>query len=151
MLVLAGWPGCARGVEPAPAERSRSPFHTTPAEVAMDEPCRFLGTFHKESRRRVESLAQCHAIDEVQWSCLTRALKAVDRTYTARCKETAVTFATIERSQRARYAECFAEPDAAPISCGLLTGGDECLLALCLPEAPRPAAASPLPPIKEAP
>ena len=35
-------------------EKSRSPFHRSPADVAVEEPCRFMGTFHKEVRQRLD-------------------------------------------------------------------------------------------------
>ena len=48
LLIVAAAFGC----------QSRSPFTRTPADVALDEPCRFMGTFHRESRWRVEKLRE---------------------------------------------------------------------------------------------
>ena len=48
---------CAQeSATPAPEEKSRSPFTTSPAEIALEEPCRYIGTFHKESRQLLEVL-----------------------------------------------------------------------------------------------
>jgi len=53
-------------------EKSRSPFSRSPADVAKDEPCRFMGTFHKESRRRIEAFLDCDAISLQEWNAWPR-------------------------------------------------------------------------------
>jgi len=110
--------------------KSRSPFSRSPAAVALDEPCRYMGTFHKESRLRLEALLSCGAISEAQWSCMTSALKQVDRTFTQRCRAEDVVLDEILSDQTERYAMCLEPGDAAAI-CAALSDDWVCIEVEC--------------------
>jgi hypothetical protein len=116
--VLAAAPGLAC--------TSRSPFTRSPANVALAEPCRYMGTFHKESRQRLEGLFSCRAISDVEWGCMARELRALDHAFTGRCRSERVAVDEILADQRARYGRCLA-PAAAPVAaCAALAEDDAC-------------------------
>jgi hypothetical protein len=111
--------------------KSRSPFSRSPAALALDEPCRYMGTFHKESRMRLEALRSCEAISEPEWSCLTSALKGLDRDFTQRCRAGDVELEEILEDQTVRYAGCLAPAAAEAASCAALSDDWICVEAQC--------------------
>jgi len=115
----------------AEEEKSRSPFSRSPADVAKDEPCRFMGTFHKESRQRLEAFFSCHVISIEQWKCLASELKALDKEMTKRCKEQPQSLETIEARQTELYRTCLPPSDEKIASCSLLSSDRTCLTDLC--------------------
>jgi hypothetical protein len=120
---------------------SRSPFSTSPADVARAEPCRYMGTVHKESRQRIEVLRACRTVSEAAWGCMAQALKTLDVEFTGRCKAGPVELREIVVRQRVLYAPCLPESAAATLECALLSSDDECLALGCGVEgAPRPTA-----------
>jgi hypothetical protein len=115
----------------AEEEKSRSPFSRSPADVAKDEPCRFMGTFHKESRRRLEALFSCHVISIEQWKCMANELKTLDKEMTNRCKEKPQALETIEARQTELYRTCLLPSGDAISRCSLLSSDRACLTDLC--------------------
>ncbi len=112
-------------------EKSRSPFSRSPADVAKDEPCRFMGTFHKESRQRLEALFTCHVISIKQWKCLAGELKTLDKEMTKRCKEQPQSIETIEARQIELYRTCLPPSEEKVAGCSLLSSERACLTDLC--------------------
>ncbi|MEE3328124.1 MAG: hypothetical protein VX252_12380 [Myxococcota bacterium] len=114
----------------AKQERSRSPFTTSPAQIALEEPCRYIGTFHKESRQRLEELRAQKFISLDEWKCMARALQALDKEMTVKCKEKKETLAVIEVWQTERYSSCLSSRDQNQdiLECSLLSGMEVCLL-----------------------
>ena len=110
--------------------KSRSPFSRSPAAVALDEPCRYMGTFHRESRLRLEALRSCRAISAAEWDCTTSALKSLDREYTARCRSDDVELDELLAAQTPRYAGCLA-PGGETARCAALSLDWECVDAHC--------------------
>jgi hypothetical protein len=98
----------------------------------MDEPCRFMGTFHKESRVRLEDLRMCHAISDLEWECMVRVLKALDKEYTAECRDRKVRYRELASQQRERYAGCLPADGAAVAACAVLSDDGECMAERCL-------------------
>jgi len=130
--------GCAvLAVGPSPACSSRSPFRTSPAALAVREPCRYLGTVHKESRARLETLRMCRAVSADEWLCMARALESLDDHFTDRCRSRRVRFGEIAAEQRRLGAGCFARPDPALIECGIVSTDERCLHDLCEAAAAR--------------
>ena len=111
--------------------KSHSPFSRTPAAVALDEPCRYMGTFHKESRERLEALLDCHAISETEWRCMTGALKALDHDFTARCRSESVDLDVILADQTERYTRCLPPADDGKASCAALSDDWTCVDLAC--------------------
>ena len=112
-------------------EKSRSPFSRSPADVAKDEPCRFMGTFHKESRRRIEAFLDCDAISLVEWKCMAEALKALDDEMTLQCKQEPQSLDTIEARQGERYAACLPPSSEELVQCSLLSSDWACRERVC--------------------
>ena len=110
---------------------SRSPFTRSPAEIAINDPCRFMGTFHKESRSRIESLRMCHAITREEWSCMTDVLKALDDDFTGICRERRASFDEIAGEQRRRYAACLSPARPGVVDCAILGADPACLAERC--------------------
>jgi hypothetical protein len=111
LLIVAAAFGC----------QSRSPFTRTPADVALDEPCRYMGTFHRESRWRVEKLREHGSLSFDEWACMTHELKQLDIVFSAECKRREVGVAEISDDQRARYRSCV-EPDRVDLAdCAVLS------------------------------
>jgi hypothetical protein len=117
---------------------SRSPFRRSPADVARAEPCRYMGTLHKESRQRLEVLRACGAVAEEGWLCMAVALKALDVEFTERCKAGPVPLREIVARQRALYAVCLAPADAETLDCALIDSDDGCLDRGCGLESAAP-------------
>jgi hypothetical protein len=111
---------------------SRSPFTRSPADIAVDEPCRFMGSVHKESRSRIEALRVCGAITREEWICMARVIKAVDDEFTEVCKDRSVRFREIAEEQERRYTGCLAEARPPVVRCGLLSTHQECLDEVCI-------------------
>ena len=107
---------------------SRSPFTRSPAAVALSEPCRYMGTFHRESRQRLEALRMCHVISEDEWGCMARELRALDVAFTNRCRSEDVAVDDILADQRARYGRC-ARAEAPAAACAVLADDDACACA----------------------
>ena len=110
---------------------SQSPFSRPPSSVAVDEPCRFMGTVHKESRQRIEVLRACKAISMEEWSCMASVLKSLDTEFTALCRSRSVDYEEIAARQRSLYSNCVSQPKAETIECGLLSEDSGCLVERC--------------------
>jgi len=119
---------------------SRSPFSTTPADVARAEPCRFMGTVHKESRQRIEVLRACRTVSDEAWLCMARALKALDVEFTGRCRTGTVRLREIVVRQRVLYAPCLPVAATETLDCSLLDAGEECLTLGCAAGGAPPTA-----------
>lgn len=94
-----------------------------------------MGTVHRESRNRLETLRMCDAITDDEWLCMTRALQSLDRSFTARCKSASVPYTEIADDQRRRYETCAGTTTSATIECGLLSTDPACVAVRCAPEA----------------
>jgi len=94
-----------------------------------------MGTLHRESRNRLEALRMCDAITDDQWLCMSRALQALDRDFTAHCRSDGVSYAEIADDQRARYRLCAVAADRATIECSLLSTAPACIADRCGPDA----------------
>ena len=116
-------------------EKSRSPFHRSPADVAVEEPCRFMGTFHKEVRERLEMFYRAKQITLPEWKCLSGALKKVDRETTASCKEAPQSIETIEVRQTELFSACLPESKRPLVDCSLLSRARPALLGSKDPES----------------
>ena len=90
----------------AQEEKSRSPFSRPPSALAVEEPCRFVGTFHKESRQRIEELRAQKVISLDEWKCMARALEKLDDEMTVSCKVKKDPLSVIEVRQRELYSNC---------------------------------------------
>lgn len=121
VLAVAGWLACT----------SSSPFTRPPALVAIDDPCRFMGTFHKESRVRIEELRMCHAVSDEEWRCLASELKALDVAFTAECREHRVRYSRIAADQQLRYARCLPKRSKGLARCAVLSGDTLCIDEYC--------------------
>ena len=94
-----------------------------------------MGTLHRESRNRLEALRMCDAITDDQWLCMSRALQALDRDFTARCRSDRVSYAESADDQRARYRTCAVAADRETIECTVLTTAPACIARCRAPEA----------------
>lgn len=119
LAVLSGAPVVA-------CQLKRSPFAVPPAQLAVEEPCRYMGTFHKESRRRLEELRMDGVIAEVEWSCLTDALEALDVDFTSRCRAEKYDYEDVASEQRRRYAACLPGERSRLVPCTLLVLDESC-------------------------
>lgn len=95
---------------PAPPPRG----YVSTTDIAMDAPCRFLGTSHRDSRSRIEQLRSCGAVTHAQWACMAEAASAVDDEFTALCRGAAISHEAIASRQRASYQACV--PSASEIA-----------------------------------
>ena len=121
LLIVAAAFGC----------QSRSPFTRTPADIALDEPCRYMGTFHRESRWRVEKLREHGTLSFDEWACMTRELKQLDVTFSAECKRREVGVAEISDNQRARYRSCVGPDRIGFADCAVLSRDSTTLSGSC--------------------
>jgi len=132
MLSLLVVMACGESSEPPPQqppeapEKSQSPFHRSPADVAMEEPCRYIGTYHKESRQRLEELRANEVISLDQWKCMARALAALDDELTLECKKEEKSIEVVEARQSELYAPCLSPPNPEVVHCSLLSSEDRC-------------------------
>ena len=101
------------------------------AEFAVQEPCRFKGTSHRDARERIEVLRSCGAIDESQWSCLSDAAKSVDRDITARCRSAPVSSSDLEARQRAAFLACVEPNQSRVAECAVFSSDTACLKFRC--------------------
>lgn len=113
----------------------RSPFAVHPAALAMEDPCRRMGTLHKESRGRLEYLRRCGVVSDRQWACMARALESHDEHFTAACRTRRVPFAEIAAAQRSDYAGCLGSGRSEDVACAVFSDEFTCLAERC--EAPR--------------
>jgi hypothetical protein len=90
-----------------------------------------MGTVHKESRARIETLRMCGSISADEWVCMARALESLDDHFTELCRSRSVRFGEIADEQRRRYADCLASPDPEVVECGLLSNDERCLEDCC--------------------
>jgi hypothetical protein len=114
-----------------PACMSKSPFSYSPAEVAMDQPCRYIGTFHRESRTVLENLRMDGAVTRDEWLCMTRRLEEIDDDYSERCRERDYDFAEIAADQVARYRGCFAPERERLAECAILFDDESTRPSFC--------------------
>ena len=110
---------------------ARSPFTVHPAQLAIQKPCRFMGTVHKESRGRIEFLRACGSVSHDEWLCMARVLESLDAEFTARCTERSVPFRKIADAQRSRYLDCLGPSRADDVECAVLSGDPRCLTRRC--------------------
>ena len=94
-----------------------------------------MGTLHRESRNRLETLRMCDAITDEEWLCMTRALQALDRSFTTRCRSGSVSYAEIADDQRGRYGTCAVTTTGTTIECSLLSTDPACVATHCAAEA----------------
>jgi len=90
-----------------------------------------MGTLHRESRARLEELRICDAIADDEWLCMARALQALDRDFTSRCRSGRVPYAEIADVQRARYRACAVAANHETIECTLLSTDPACIASRC--------------------
>lgn len=90
-----------------------------------------MGTFHKESRVRLEKLRTCHAISDAEWGCMAGELKALDRAFTSECRDRKVRYREISADQRDRYVRCLPERADMVASCAVLSGDSLCIAESC--------------------
>ena len=94
----------------------------------MEEPCRFMGTFHKEVRQRLEMFYSADQIDLADWKCLSGALEKLDRETTASCKEAPQSIESIETRQVELFSACLPESKRPLVDCSLLSRARPALL-----------------------
>ncbi|MEE3329023.1 MAG: hypothetical protein VX252_16915 [Myxococcota bacterium] len=123
-------PALANDVSTPPAEPARcSPLTCPPSQLAREEPCRYVGNFHKESRQILEEMRAIKMVTLDEWACMARALQALDKEMTVKCKEKQEPLEVIEAWQVERYAPCVeSEPKAEILECSLLSGDRSCAL-----------------------
>ena len=102
-------------------EKSRSPFSRSPGDVFVEEPCRFMGTFHKESRQRLERFYVRKDISLDEWKCMAAALKRLDDEATQSCKKADQTIEVIEARQAELYRTCLPGSKHRLVKCGMLS------------------------------
>jgi hypothetical protein len=90
-----------------------------------------MGSLHKESRARIETLRMCGAISRDEWLCMARALETIDDDFTGRCRSRTVPYAEVADEQRRRYSECFRTPRTEIVECGILSTEAGCLTSAC--------------------
>lgn len=73
----------------------------------MEEPCRFMGTFHRLSRGQVETLRMEHRITSDEWKCTAGKLAEVDRRFTRECNARPVAYPDLVQALRDEYSRCF--------------------------------------------
>ena len=127
----------ALGAVLALACTSHSPFRTTPSELALHAPCRYMGSVHKESRARIETLRMCGAVSADEWLCMARALESLDDHFTELCRSRNVRFREIADEQRRLYASCRRQSDPEVVACGILSTDEVCLEECCAGVGPR--------------
>ncbi len=115
----------------AVACKPRSPFAVHPAQLAIESPCRYMGTVHKESRGRLEVMRACDSISRGEWLCLVRALESIDTEFTARCRDRFVPFHEIADEQRMRYLACLGPSRGEDAVCAVLSAETRCLTRGC--------------------
>jgi len=79
------------------------------ASIATNEPCRYMGSLHRESRSKLEILRTRHKITMEEWRCMAKALASIDKDLTASCTERVVSYSEFQDEQRARYSTCLPE------------------------------------------
>lgn len=90
-----------------------------------------MGTVHRESRSRLETLRMCDAITDVEWLCMSRALETLDQEFTARCKAGSVDYDQIAGVQQTRYRACTGNAAPMTIECSLLSTDRTCITERC--------------------
>ena len=132
MLWVVSVPGLAFADDAgAPlAEREPcSPFTCSPAQFAREEPCRYIGNFHKESRQILEEMRATKVVTLDEWACMARALQALDKAMTVQCKQKKESLEVVEAWQIERYSPCVeSEPKAEILKCSLLSSEGNCAL-----------------------
>ena len=131
MIRVVGLALAFAGLAGVGACTSSSPFVRPPSAIAVDEPCRFMGTYHKESRVRLEELRMCGAITDSEWGCMASELKALDVAFTAECRERKVRYREIAADQHERYRACLGTPGDAIAACAVLSDDAVCLQERC--------------------
>jgi len=113
-----------------PAEREPcSPFTCSPSQFAREEPCRYIGIFHKESRQVLEEMRATEVVTLEEWACMARALQALDKEMTVKCKEKKESLEVIEAWQIERYSPCVeSERKVEILECSLLSSEGSCAL-----------------------
>jgi len=118
----------------SPSKNSSVTVH--PAESAMEDPCRFMGSVHREVRIRLDVFRSHDVISFEQWKCLTAELKAVDKEMTARCDEQPQTIEIVNARQTELFGKCLPSSDEAIIHCSLLSSDRACVEERCCNEDP---------------
>jgi hypothetical protein len=101
------------------------------ADFAVQEPCRFKGTSHRDARERIEVLRGCGAIDEAEWACLSEAAKSVDRDVTALCRSAPVSSSDLVARQRAAFLACVEPRQSKLAECAVFSSDTRCLQNRC--------------------
>ena len=141
LIPSLAWAG--EGDGPAVQEREAcSPFTCSPADFAMEEPCRYIGQFHKESRQILEEMRAARIVTLDEWKCMARALQALDKEMTVKCKEKVEPIEVIEAWQIERYSPCLGESGekAKILKCSLLSTEEECIFPDEVPDDLKKAA-----------
>jgi len=143
VLLVMPWEASSQSPPQHAPEKSQSPFHRSPSAVAMEDTCRYIGTYHKESRQRLEELRANEVITLDEWKCMARALAALDDELTLDCKKVEKSIEAIEAEIRFRlvlalssvetrqselYAPCLSPPNPKVVACSLLSSEDRCFV-----------------------
>jgi hypothetical protein len=103
LLLLSFSSGCA----PSEGAPSREYVYTPPvASIVVEDPCRYVGSLHRESRHQLERLTASKRISVDEWSCMARTLAELDSELTEACRHQAIAYSNFQERLRGLYGDC---------------------------------------------
>ena len=90
------------------------------AQLAVDDPCRYLGTVHKMSREIIERLRAKDEISLEEWSCMTDVIVDANYEVGLECHRRKVEFREFAERQEEGYRACLTAEHRGIARCAVI-------------------------------
>ena len=101
------------------------------AQIAVDQPCEYLGTVHKMSRELIERLRASEHITLEEWRCMAEVIVEVNYEVGLKCHRKRVQFQEIADLQEERHRGCIADARTDIARCAVIQVDEEGRAGFC--------------------
>lgn len=90
------------------------------AQLAVDDPCRYLGTLQSVSGQLIERLRARERVTLDEWSCMSDVVVDVNWEVGKQCHQREVAFSEFAEAQKEGYAQCLGNQHSRTINCAVI-------------------------------
>ena len=115
-------PTPSKRTDRAPGEFRSGKFPTAEgfAQLAVDDPCRHLGTLQNVSAQVIERLRARNKVTLDEWSCMSDVVKDVNWEVGKQCHQREVEFSEFADAQKEGYAKCLSGKRSRTLGCSVI-------------------------------
>jgi hypothetical protein len=101
------------------------------AQLAVDDPCRYLGTLHNVSRQIVERYRARREVSIDEWACMSEVIVDVNYEVGIDCHKRDVPFEEFAARQEKGYLACLTDEHAHLASCAVIQVDEDGQAGFC--------------------